>query len=413
MSILDYKKFLITEATKENNFVNLYLSQRFIKILTKMDQSNIITLKFISSISNMNSGLCVIKCEVSFIDITEKNDTVSFITSSKAKPILDKFISMDKLTDGINTCWISNRQDQRLARIIPKLFGKIFELKDIEDFVKNFQFVFESDKTVDKFEILKGRDIRTYYNGKKYNSESNGQLQKSCMKYEESGKFFKIYEDNPEKMNMLVLKDDNGKIYGRANIWYLDVPEGKVFMDRIYTTYDWQIKLFIDYAIKNNWIYKSKQIYGGNVIPVIIDGKSEKIIMSVNLKPSSYDYYPYVDTLQFYSPSTGEITNDVTKFEDENYLTLVLASGQAYQPEPDDDRVYKIDYLGRIVHNHFLRWSDMDKVYVHVNDVVHLKYRDEFVTPEHDFVKVNGMICLKSDTTLNHETGEHVLKDKF
>ena len=36
-----------------------------------------------------------------------------------------------------------------------------------------------------------------------------------------------------------------------------------------------------------------------------------------------------------------------------------------------------------------------------------------YVTPEHEFVKVDGMICLKEHTEKDEETGEYILKNNF
>ena len=94
--------------------------------------------------------------------------------------------------------------------------------------------------------------------------------------------------------------------------------------------------------------------------------------MNVQLKPKKYDYYPYVDTLQFYNPKDGTLTNDVKKFHDKKYLSLVLANGAPYQ---DDGNTFKIDYIGRIVYSHFLKWSEIDQVYIHQNQVISLLFK--------------------------------------
>jgi hypothetical protein len=293
--------------------------------------------------------------------------------------------------------------------LINRLFKDEFTQKQVTYFVNEFRGAIEKDKSMNNFKLVKGEDVKKYYLYDNYNEEANGSLQHSCMKYPESQRFLDFYSQNSDAMNMLILTAPDGKIYGRANVWYLKEPEGKVFMDRVYTTHEWQNKLFIDYAIKNNWIYKSKQIYGGSVIPVVINGKKEKIVMSANFKKGKYDYYPYVDTLQFYNPKTGEISSDVKKFEEKGWLTLVLPNGQTYQ---DYSGAYKIDYLGRIVNSNYVRQSKLDNVYVHVEDAVFLNYREDYVTPEHDFVIVDGMICLLEDTETD-SNGVKRLKKEF
>ena len=396
----------MNEAKKEENFIELVISKRFEGIMMDLVmKSSSIAKQIMLSVRGKE------KFDVSFIDVTDKDDMISYITSNKAKQILDKALSIKREQDGINNCWISNRQDQNLSRFIFRLYGDKFNQKEIQDFVGDYKIALKGDKTFDNFTIVEGNDIHRYYHYGNYSREGQGQLQRSCMRQDEKSSYFGIYEDNSDKMKMLILKNyETGKIYGRANLWYLDDPSGKIFMDRIYTTFDWQIKLFIDYAIKNNYIYKSKQIYGGNVIPVIIDGKKEKLIMTVNLKPISYDYYPYVDTLQFYCPETGVLTSDVRKFKDEKFYSLVTSNGEPYQ---DNGERFGIDYLGRIVHNGNLAWSNMDNVNIHVHDAIRLEYRDDYVTPEHDFVRMNGYIYLKNDCNFDPKTGEYELKKDF
>lgn len=402
MILFDFKTY-INEAKNTENYVDLFLSKRFIDVLSRMKNCPI-KYRFMGMITDSNLGRCNQKFEVSFIDVIDgKEDTLSYITSNKAKQILDKYISIKKEWDGINLCWVNNRQEQKIPRLINRLFTNEFKHSDIEEFTSEYKASFLKDNITDKFEIIKGKDVKRYYYGGNYSQEGGGHLQRSCMKYSECQGFFQIFMDNPDKMNMLILKDPNGRIYGRANIWYLDHPEGKIFMDRIYTTFEWQTKLFIDYAIRNNWIYKAKQIYGGSVIPVYVDGRKDNLIMSVKLKPISYDAYPYIDTLQFYNPDTGELTSDVKKFRDDKFLTLVTARGEPYQ---DDGESFRIDYLGRIVHHSILRWSEHDQVWIHQNDAISLGYRDDYVTPEHEFINIGGRVYLKEDTDVDKETGE-------
>ncbi len=408
--MLTFTKFINESQKNTKNNVSLYLSKKFLDVLFKMEDC-VIKQELINSIINNETGLCKGEYDISFIDTSDKNDYISYINSVKAKPILDKFEQIGRPGEGINWCWVNNRQQQKLSRFLNKLYSDKFQLKDIENFVDNYKTALAKAEFKNNFELVKGSDVRKYYHENEYNTETEGQLQRSCMKYRGSQIYFKLYEENPDKMNMLILKDGNGKIYGRANIWYLDQPQNAVFMDRIYTTYDWQIKLFIDYAIKHKWLYKSKQIYGGDVIPLIKGGKSEKITISVNIKPGYYDRYPYVDTLQFYNPKNGELTSDVTKFEDPDYYTLVLANGGYYQP--DRNKEYKIDYLGRIVNYNFLIWSEIDKVFVHRNDAVYLRYENGYVTPEHDFIKIEDEIYLLEDVVKDPETNEYKPKINF
>lgn len=400
----DFIKYM-NEAKNEANFVELIYSKLMIDTLNRLlcDKKSIVARELLNI-----QGL---KYDVSYVDIIQdKDDMISYITSNKAKQILDKYIVIGRYYEGENLCWTTNRQEQNIRRFLNRLMGNKFTQKEIDDFVDDYKLSLKKDDIFENFEIFEGEDIRKYYFGGKYSREDNGQLQRSCMRYDYCENYFDIYVENPTKVKMLVLKQNGNRIYGRANLWYLDNPEGKIFMDRIYTTHDWQIKLFIDYAIKNNYIYKSKQIYGGNVIPVIKDGQKEKIIMSANLKPKKYRSYPYVDTLQFYNPITGVITSDVKKFHDENFITLVMANGEYYIVGNEG---YAIDNLGRIVNINLLVWSDRDNVYIHRDNAVQLIYnrnRREFVTQDHEFINIDGIIVLKEDAIFDEEKKKWIIK---
>jgi len=410
MILYDYKSFL-NEAKNKDNDIPLYLSERFYQTLYRIKDDDKIIMKLISVAVNpprMKFPKKVMLFDVSFIDITDKDDTISYITSTKAKPVLDKESLLGHPQDGFNFCWVNNRQDQKLTRFINRIFPNEFTQKEVTDFVDHYKAAFKGDDHLKDFEVVKGLDIKKYYYVENSNQEAAGQLQRSCMRARDRQKFFGILIENPDKVNMLILKDSEGNIYGRANLWYLDDPSGRVYMDRIYTTYDWQIKLFIDYAIKNNFIYKSKQIYGGSVIPVIDGGRKHKLTMTVNLKPKDYDYYPYLDTLQFYNPKTGVLTSDVKKFRDKSFVTLVTATGQYYV---DDGDTFRIDHLGRIVHEGNLRWSELDQVYVHRQYAIQLRYRNDFVSPDHDFVEIGGDIYLKDDMETDGHGGLKLKKE--
>lgn len=400
-----YKFFEYVKETKEDNMINLIVSKRFMNILEKMSSNKIKheLLNYLVSDVNGNGYKFDMKVDASFLDVTDKNDTISYILSSKASPIMSKYNLMGRDYEAINLCWLTNRQEQKLSRYINRIFKNKFTLQDVEDFVNNYKAAIVENNLI--FEIVSGDGVVKYYDANTY-SRGDGHLQHSCMRYSKCSDFLGIYKENPDKMNMLILKNNkSGKIEGRANIWFLDEPKDKIFMDRIYSTYEWQIKMFIDYAKKNNWMYKIRQVYGGSVIPLVVNGKEEKISISVNIKPIDYENFPYVDTLQFYNQKTGHLTSDVEVFKNDDYVALVLADGNVYKNQGG----YKIDYLGRIVNEYFLRWSNIDKVYIHAHDAIYLDYLDDYATPNHRFIRINNRIYLEKDVEKD-ENGNYKIK---
>ncbi len=151
------------------------------------------------------------------------------------------------------------------------------------------------------FKIVSGKDITKYYSETNYSSNGIGTLWNSCMRYDVLGRrgAFKLYEENAR---MLILQEKDGKILGRAIIWDLhgDRFEGRVFLDRIYTTNDAFVGLFTQYAEKNNWIHLKAQTYGeytfvdkGEIIELSSD---DNVYVEIKNELNPYTAYPYIDT---------------------------------------------------------------------------------------------------------------------
>jgi len=378
----NYINYILTEQSKNNELI---LSGKLKNIL------NSIKSDISKDVLNYNNEYN----QLSYIDVTDKKDYISFIQIRNIKS--DPWLS-------------SSRQELRIGKLIKKLFGKKYTLKEIEEFVNQYKALYDFNKYLNYFDIVDGKNITKYYHYR--NQMPGGQLGKSCMK--DSNNFISsFYEPNPDTIKMLILRDfENPElIVGRANLWYLTKPKGRIFMDRIYTNEDYLVNIFIQYAKINNIIYKSRQIYGGSVIPVIDNGNKKKMIMTAYMKKLNYRYYPYIDTLQFYNKKTGEITNDVSKWKltnDNKWIALIHAGGRYLTIDNDDG--FKMDYLGRLVHPYFVKYSKIDDCYIHVNDAIYLAYKDDYCTPDRDIVVIDGQNYLKKDVFFDKEKNIYKLK---
>jgi len=219
--------------------------------------------------------------------------------------------------------------DTNIARFINSAFPKKYpenvkkdvrdsgvKLNDIGSFAMMFKATVEANSKIIK--VVSGKDIPHFYNCENYFKGASGNLN-SCMADPDRARtFLKIYEMNPEKVQLMILfpEDERTKIIGRALLWKCDEPDGRYFMDRIYVANDSDQYLFIEYAKSHGYIYKTSQSFGWSMD--MIDGKSgerDNMYFTVNVKPYSeeegynYPYYPYVDTLNFYNPETGELTS--------------------------------------------------------------------------------------------------------
>lgn len=376
--VLDYNKFLENKSDNDNTII---MSDNFKEILSRIKNE---ISRYILDLDGSDG-------QITYIDSTGNKESVSFLLTRNVNNVIKK---------GNDPWKASARQDLKIGRFANKITNSKFPKKEIESFVNQYKASYMYDDFFNRFDVVEGKDVTKYYHCS--NQKSGGNLSKSCMGISETRPYIRsFFESNPQTMKMLILRDKEEPEYiiGRANLWFLTEPKDRIFMDRIYTNEDYLTNIFIQYAIDNNFIYKSRQIYGGSVLPVIDNGVRKKLIMKAFMKPIDYEYYPYVDTLQFYNKKTGEITNDVNMWDitdNDEWIGLLHAGGNYLTK--DNDQGFKMDYLGRLVHPYFVKWSKIDNCYIHTSDAVYLAYKNDYCIPERDYVTINGQNYLKEDT---------------
>lgn len=253
-----------------------------------------------------------------FFDITDKDDTVSFLPSNKVPKDWD----MDD--DPALPYNISGRNEIKIGRIIRALL-KIAEIsdrtgedegtpikdKDYENFVNAFKSLKVDTKR--EFKLVNGEDIHKYYQMKNYYS-NNGSLGGSCMA-DESKSTFRVYTENKRKVQLLILIDSDGKIHGRALVWKLkESPcEAKYFMDRVYTNADSDVIKFKNFAEEKGFLYKLKNnSYIEDNVNFMYKGKSLMGEVKVKLD-GEFKEYPFIDTMCFLSKKMGDLSNVPSK----------------------------------------------------------------------------------------------------
>lgn len=173
-----------------------------------------------------------------------------------------------------------------------------FSGREMENFVTTFQSLLDIDSiNDDELKIVSGSDITYWYQEKKYHKSNydkfgNGltTLGKSCMRNGNLGYTPKLYEMNPEKVNMFIVTSKDGKLKGRALLWRLD--NGKILMDRCYYMNEKIEKMMYMVGILNGWIVKMhyiSQYWNGVLTPKVRCEVS-------NLKYVEGMRLPYFDT---------------------------------------------------------------------------------------------------------------------
>jgi hypothetical protein len=183
---------------------------------------------------------------------------------------------------------------------------------DLESFVTKYKSILNIRKdALSRFSIVKGEDIRKYYHKSTYNREEYS-LGGSCMRYDKCQKYLDIYVENPEACELVIFKTplsvsgEEDKITGRALLW--TDKEGRKIMDRIYVSNSPDEAIFIEFAKKNGFLYKSKQ--DNDESTSFMEGEKEvKDAIYIYLKQGEYRYYPYMDTFKFFKVNHREVAD--------------------------------------------------------------------------------------------------------
>lgn len=252
-----------------------------------------------------------------YIDVTDKEDKVSFISQVKFNQIQSKEQEMDKDLDDIDPYAVKGRTEIAIGRCIRSILdiSRIkFTDKDLEEFVDLYKS--KSSSEGEEFKLVEGDDIKEWYDVEKYfQGYGGGSLSNSCMRAVDSD-YFDIYADS-ECCQLLILTKDE-KLIGRALVWKpkkiqlkgkKDFKKADYFMDRIYCMKDSDNKKFEAYADEMGWLkkkYNSSDNHQG--LNFLLGNQDYKlhIICRVN---GDCDSYPYLDTLKFLDKTKRLLSN--------------------------------------------------------------------------------------------------------
>lgn len=267
----------------------LVTSSEFKKIIHDMPETDKIADILYTIIDDKND----IKTNYNLIDNSkDKNDEISFLPDSQYQRFITK-------GDDVTTKTKSTGFVGRMIRQILKDNGHTqFTDSDIEKFTNNFKSTWNKKHgiTTRKTEVVKGKDILKWYNISNYNS-SNGTLGNSCMRYEKVNHFMNIYAENPDKISMVIITEEN-KLLARALFWILDETSlestsQKFYLDRIYTEQDSDVNFIYDWVVENLCDKDPKKLYSHK------QGHNSDFNMKVFLKKTTFEHYPYADTFNY------------------------------------------------------------------------------------------------------------------
>ena len=274
-----------------------------------------------------------------WIDVsTDKDDTVTFLPDSKAEKA--------DVSDDEALYTLKGRGEIKVGRFVRAILGDKtvistmknefegdiissdedlkFTDKEFEEFVNLYKSTFGSKSG--GFEIVSGDKIGECYDEENY-AQLSGTLGGSCMRHEDCQSYFKIYCKNPETCQLLVLKNGEDKVLGRAIVWTLSkspIDGVTKFMDRIYTARDSDVNKFIKYADDNNWIIKYK-MNSHDQDGILFKHKGKDIVGVAETKLSKVDFdeYPFMDTM-CYVDKKAKTTEVKTIIANEDFVKAGL-----------------------------------------------------------------------------------------
>jgi hypothetical protein len=448
-----YNEFILDRMIKEST---LYVSPDILKRLQSID----------SEISNdlLNQLGRNIKPDATFLDESDKDGELTFITMRNAVKKLgdiyhgdDEFVKSVENPVGIKVSksysirisdmlkknepdfWTQSRNPIKIGRFIRQVFPGKYSDVDIEKFVNEFKS--SDEKDLQKFILIEGEDIETYYWHENY-KEIKGDLGNSCMARKKN--IFNIYVENPDVCKLLVLLEDD-KVIGRSLIWKLDRNNGgeiEYFMDRQYTIEQSDVIKFTNYAKENGWAYKTYNNHH-SYSNITYLGKEMDCKMVVKVEKKNYDDYPYMDTFKRFDPTTGELFNDTEKdgndgqylLEDTDGDYTEISSGkwsEYYDMDiPEDEAVWSNAYgdwlpENRAVHietgrgrsntgwfpedDDNIYYSEWEDEYLHIDDCVYSDDKDEYILKRNSIsaayeIDEDGRI----ETSWYHQDDDHCI----
>lgn len=303
--IFKFEGYMIKEADQpkeKDTKIPLYLSADLSKILKKII-SEPIAKKLLDSEFPLDISS---KFDLSYLDISEDSKNISYFPIER----LDRISIDTKFPSNTgHEVWKSKfRQSMTWGKIINKLFPGEFTNMDIDRFYNRYRPEIDvKEKESSRFKVVHGEDIRYWYLASRWDGQFG-----SCMQGESKQPYFDIYCKNPDKCGLLIYFSQNkpDKIIGRALVWNNllkpsgDTAEDKspyTLLDRVYFVSENQNQIqaaFHKYAIDHGWIYKSGDQF-------LLNGVRKTTSVATRLNPVDHKYYPYVDTMAYYTPATG------------------------------------------------------------------------------------------------------------
>lgn len=223
---------------------------------------------------------------------------------------------------------IDGRSIIRTGKALRQIFGNGLPLNNADTIIAKLAEKIDAEYNFnDTVEVVSGHDIAYWYHRDRYADVH--ELQNSCMKHGHCQDYFTVYTDNPDKVSMLISKNSDGRLTGRALLWNArraqgsDIVDIKI-MDRIYGK-PLTVNAFKTWAHENGYAYKNNQTYQSStfVQPNGVEIQQSQLFVS-NLKMGRQ--FPYLDTFKYTNDNPFE-GNIIISGDETNYLYSFTCTG--------------------------------------------------------------------------------------
>lgn len=385
---VDTLPFLLTERLIEIlEVIDHPIAKKLLELHKNREEKNMTFIDYDDDIFSPGVDNDTVFKRFTFLNSNKGYENITKSRNINLDTLKNNMISSELTSINYNTEWFKkSRSAIKIGSFIKKIFGDTFKDagdpgNDITTFVNMFASKRKSiELGYGGFELVSGEDIVHWYNGDNYTD--GGTLGGSCMRHDRCSDYIEFYAKN-KSVRLLILKDpfDDEKIVGRAIVWELHEPEGRFFMDRIYYTSDRYIEDFKDYATEQGWLYKSLQNMSESTN--IVDSKDDTSrSRTLVAECVSNSYYPFLDTMKFFSENEGVITNDSEYLESSGeYYILTSVKGEY---ELRNSGIY-VEYYDDYFDEDDLQWCEYGDEYRLPEDAIELgkDFHYEYATKEY------------------------------
>jgi len=311
MRIFNYLEFI----TEEAGIKGLFKLSREVK--HKLEK---IIHQFNDPIANAILDLDRTQQDITYINLTDKSDKVSYLDVSRAKYFfeqwkggpsgnlekvnVDDFIRVYNLQPEdpsvLSNTYFSHKisfTEISIGRLAKKLLLDTFKDHEISTFVERWV----STSSSGRFEIWERDKVYKAYTSSNYEEYSGSSLDHSCMNDDSSVNFYRAC---PDVKILTLLDDEDDSIKARCLLW-VDV-DGRKIMDRVYYNTASDYYQFVKWGNENGYYIRNTK--AGKLSTFSFNGKEIKLETKVRF-PKIEDYrdedYPFVDTFCYYKDGFG------------------------------------------------------------------------------------------------------------